>query len=237
MLYKSSGSVITLNFIGFIIDGSGHRLKRDEARACKNAFFILCFEAMSSPELAAAREAVATDIDALIYMRVNSATPIKTLSERADKLLQVVQEANGQKFVTRRFSRDAISVIEESGLSFTEAWRAMYKQFGNAGINIVPSYLLATEEPYPLTAVGKYLENGQSLIGAPTALKVRLADNLGKMLRGRYMLHPQMLNRDMFMFDSTEDGSVEAFLVDLDPIMMPRPNVAHINIFPGRALI
>lgn len=188
-----------------------------------------------SPELLVARQAVASDIDTLIHSRVSTAAPIETLSDRGDKLLEVVQEANGQKFVTRRFSRDAISRIEMGGLSFTEAWQAMHKKFGDAGIKIVPSHLLATEEPYPFTVVSKYLENGQPLIEAPTQTKIELANNLGKTLRGRYMLQPAMLNPDMFMVDNSEDGSLEAYIVDLDPLIIPRPIVANVELYPWRA--
>lgn len=181
------------------------------------------------PELLVVRQAVASDIDALIHMRVISAVPIETFSDRGNKLLQVVQEANGQKFVARRFSRKAISDVEVGGLSFTEAWKAMHEQFGDAGVNIVPSHLLATEEPYPFMVVSKYLENGQPLIEAPTQTKIELAENLGRMLRGRYMLHPQMLNPDMFMVELTQDGTGEAYLVDLDPFMMPSPDIENLE--------
>ena len=197
---------------------------------------IYSFENMSTKELRDARQGIADDIGALINARLEAAIPLETLSDRGDKLLQVVQEANGQKLVIRRFTADAVSVIEDNGLGFDDAWKAMHKQFIDAGIVVLPSQLLVTEGEYPFTVVATYLENGQALIEGSLKLKMELAYKLGKMLRGRYMLHPQMLNEDMFMIETANDESEEVYLIDLDPIMMPRPITTNIAIFPGRQL-
>ena len=47
----------------------------------------------------------------ILHTRVEAAEPVETLSDRGNKLVQVVEEEGGQRFVTRSYTGEAVSEI------------------------------------------------------------------------------------------------------------------------------
>lgn len=178
---------------------------------------------MISNELLDARQGIADDVNGLIHKRITESVPVLTLSPREDKVLEVRQDINGNQFVVRAFSADAISQMEREHMSFAEAWGEMHEIFANAGIRVLPSHLLETSGDYPYTVVSEYLDDGQELLDAPTEAKIALAQALGNLFRGgRYVASLEMFNRGMFLVSPDEVGTPTPFLVDVDPRIIPR---------------
>lgn len=166
-------------------------------------------------------QAVADDMQALLIARVASAEPIEVLSRRDDKLLQVVEETDGRRFVTRSYTNDGVKDVEEFDLDFYEAWNAMHEVFRTSGLNVLPSFLLKTEGQYPITVVSEYLPNSKPVIGASLETKIDIAKGMGNIIKpsSKCRLGLDMLNRDMFRVVDNEDGTETAYLVDVDPRM------------------
>lgn len=174
-----------------------------------------------SYELGEVRQAIVNNVDAIIHSRIANAIPVETLSQRGGKLLQVVQEQNGQRFVTRSFTPDAVNYVERGDMTFTGAWRAMHDVFNQAGIEILPSHLLEAQGEFPFIAVSEYIDTNESLKDMPTELKVKLAQGFGQLVNPSNEIFPslEMINRNMFMPTTRQDGTQCVYLVDLDPLL------------------
>ena len=181
---------------------------------------------MSDIEKLSAYQSLADDLSSLIHSRIEAATPVEVLSQRGDKILQVVEEANGQRFVTRSFHEDAVRYIEGRGTSFTEAWDAMHSTFSGVGIEILPSSLLRQEGEYPFIAVSEYIPEEEDMTDVSTETKKALAYSLGQLLKPEnpYLPAPEMVNRGMFQPIKQEDGSLRVVMVDTDPHMIDNPS-------------
>ncbi len=169
-------------------------------------------------------QAFADDLGAFIHARITSATPIETLSERGDKLLQVMQEPDGQTFVTRSFTESAVREVEKTRMDFVEAWDAMHSVFRDAGIDIVPSYLLAGQGKYPFIVVSEHVTNVQPIDTAPTEVKKDLVERFGQLIqpnRDGFFISPQMINKDMFQLVLNKEGVPRVTLIDTDPHILP----------------
>lgn len=168
-------------------------------------------------------QGLANSMNEMLYARVAAATPVEVLSMYDDKLLQVVEEADGRRFVTRSYTPEAVRVIEGNyGLDFRTAWEAMHEAFSGVGIDIVPSRLIETDGEHPFVVVSEYLDDGESLSTASTKDKIAVANGLGKLLatEGDYVPAPEMVREDMFMVVQ-RDGKVKVLLADIDPLMAP----------------
>lgn len=166
-------------------------------------------------------QTLADGLSNLLYSRITAATPIEVLSTHDNKLLQVVETADGEKFVTRSYTPEAVNEIEYNyGLDFERAWEKMQEAFADVDLEIVPSRLIKTEGEYPFIIVSEYLEDARPLSAAPTETKVAVATGLGKLLgtSGRYMPAPAMIRHDMFMVVE-RNGEAKALLTDVDPLV------------------
>jgi len=164
-------------------------------------------------------QAIADGLNALALGRIASATSVEVLSTRGDKLLQVVEEADDSKVVTRSFTRHAIAQSEWYGLNFKQAWQNMHDVFTGDGVGVVRSSLLTSSGEYPYIAVSEYVTEDMSLRDASTELKVKLARHMGGWLKPTAEQRPalEMLNEHMFTVVEDEDGSQTALLLDVDP--------------------
>lgn len=179
---------------------------------------------MTDFETVGEHQAFANDLGVLIHERIVHATPIEVLSSRGDKLLQVLQEPDGATFVTRSFSDMAVGHIEQRRMGFQEAWDAMHEVFADAGLEVVPSHLLAANGRYPFVAVSEHVVDGVPLVDAPTETKMELAESFAKLIqpnRSGYFIAPEMINAGMFTVVSREEGEHKVMLLDTDPHILP----------------
>jgi len=179
---------------------------------------------MSDFETTPLNQVVADNMQALVHCRLAQAKPVEILSDRGDKLLQVMEEANGQRFVKRSFGNGAVYYIERHGLSFNESWDAMHTVFSSIGAPVVKSVLFKKEGEYPYVAISKYLAEKVPVSSAPLKVKKKLAHGLGQMLKGvrGYMPAPEMVNGEMFQV-TEQDGNPTVVLIDVDPYMVKKP--------------
>lgn len=180
---------------------------------------------MSDTEMLGAYQHLADDMSSLIHSRIAAATPIEVLSQRGDKLLQVVEESDGQRFVTRSFQEDAVKHVEGRGMTFVEAWEAMHIVFSDVGIDVMPNTLYEQEGEYPFTAVSEYLPDEVDMIDVPTETKKAIAYSLGQLLKAEstYLPAPEMVNGGMFQPVRQQDGSLRVVMVDVDPHIIKNP--------------
>lgn len=166
-------------------------------------------------------QALADGMNELLYQQVLAAKPVELLSTHDDKILQVVETRDGERFVTRSYTPEAVSIIEQNyGLGFRAAWEGMHEAFSDAGLEVVPSRLIETEGEYPFIVVSEYLEEAQPLATAPTEVKQDIARGLGDMLTGNcyFTPTPEMIREDMFLVVERNDEP-RALLVDVDPLV------------------
>ena len=163
-------------------------------------------------------QALVDGMNTLALGRIAAATPIEVLSTRGDKLLQVVQEYDGRRFVTRSFTDEAVR-NSEHGLDFRQAWDAMHEVFSGDGVAVVPSILLTAGGEYPFIAVSEHITDSIPVIEAPTSLKIKLATHLGGLLKPQSGYTPtlEMVNAGMFTVIKDDRGEYKALMVDVDP--------------------
>ncbi|HZL08258.1 MAG TPA: hypothetical protein VFC50_03630 [Candidatus Dormibacteraeota bacterium] len=169
-----------------------------------------------------ATQLLADDLTAVLKERIIAAEPVELLSDRGDKVLQVVQEADGQSFVTRSFTDKAVDEIEgQAGATMLEAWDIMQGALSEARIPVIRGFLLESIGNYPYVAISEHLPDVQPLAAAPTEVKEEVAQGLGRLMTvdgvaGRV---PSMdiLNEDMFGVTRDEQGNPVAKFIDLDP--------------------
>jgi hypothetical protein len=171
-------------------------------------------------------------LDLTIRDRIAAARPVERLGLKPNILLQVVEEPDGNKFVTRSFSRQAVDYMEREGQTFDEAWVAMQDIFGQAAIPLVRTGIAINETEqatgYPIVMVSEYLPDAQPLIGASTQTKVDLAKKLPGLFRksdGR-MISAEVFRADMFKVVSDESANEQAVMIDVDPHMI-RPLMGY----------
>lgn len=165
-------------------------------------------------------------LDSYITERVSAAEHLDWLSHKGkDGALEVVQEADGRKFVRRSFSRTGISNVEDCGLDFPEAWETMQDIYRNAGISIVRTGL-AVHQPqrtteHPIVMVSELLEDSKPLAEASTQTKINLATKLPGLFAdsGSYTLRADAIRPDMFRVVSNDKGLEEVVMVDVDPLL------------------
>lgn len=153
--------------------------------------------------------------------RLAAATPVGVLSDRGDKLLEVLEEPSGERFVRRSFSSAAVSDMEGwSGLEFGRVWHTMNELFAGENVRLVPSSLIYTgSEEYPYVVVSEYIEDGVDLRDAPLESKKAAVRGLGQALIGNrsYVPSPEVIQDHMFQVVERNDGEPEVLLLDVDP--------------------
>jgi hypothetical protein len=187
---------------------------------------------MADNELLRARQEIADDVNELIHLHLAESKPVRHLSPPGgENVLQLMEDSNGYQYVIRAFTPIAVeNMANRARMTFTEAWEEMHDIFDDVGIRIVPSHLLETTGEYPFTVVSAYLSEGQDLIDAPTEAKVQLARSLANLLKpGRFIPSREMFNQGAFMVSPDENGASTAFLVDVDPRIIPRFTVGSID--------
>lgn len=139
--------------------------------------------------------------------------------------LKVMELGEGQKFVTRDYSRRDIDFLNrKNGVDFAESWAIMHEMYGRAGINIVPSFAIDHRDASKdkgLTVVSEYLQTATPLSEADTKPKQELAYKLGKLMHDprRYSPALETLRPDMFhATNTTERASI--LLTDVDPFVV-----------------
>jgi hypothetical protein len=177
---------------------------------------------MATPSFQKGHQALADSMNEVLHARVGAARPVEVLSTH-DKLLQIVEAEDGERFVTRSYTPEAIAGIENNySFGFRVAWRGMHEAFADAGLEVVRSGLIETKGEHPFIVVSEYLENGQPLASASTETKLAVATGLGKLLttEGYFIPAPEMVRDDMFMVVERE-GEETAVLTDVDPLVTP----------------
>ncbi len=161
--------------------------------------------------------------------RVEAAEPIETLSERGDKLLQVVETEDDQLLVTRNYTEAAVADIERGlfvwDAHFPDAWNMMQRSMAAAEIPVVQSVLLENVNEYPFVIVSEYIE-GTPLPAAPQEVKQEAAHGLGRLMlvnpNKGFVPHTTVINKDMFIVGE-RDGRQTAILTDVDPYIHIKP--------------
>ena len=187
---------------------------------------------MIDNELLTARQGIADSVNELVHLQIAESKPVRHLSPPGgENVLQLMEVPSGHQYVARAFTPDAIdNMAYRANMSFPEAWQEMHDIFGDAGIRVVPSHLLETPGEHPFTVVSAYLSEGQDLIDAPTEAKVQLAKGLANLLKpSRCLASLEMFNQGAFMVSPDENGTPTAFLVDVDPRIIPRFTVGSVD--------
>lgn len=161
--------------------------------------------------------------------RVLNAQPLELLSNRDDKLVEVVRDINGSSFVRRSYSQAAVHMFERVGIPFTEAWGQMHHIFGAVDVKVVPSILLhpsAGESEFPVVVASEYLENDNIAVSSTDA-KIQIATSLGAIPYGSGKFLPgfEIFMPDMFRVGMDNTGIERLVLVDIDPYLSDRRNV------------
>ncbi len=166
-------------------------------------------------------EKCAIGFENLLRKRVKEATPVKLLSAH-DKVVEVVEDINGRRFVRRIYHKEALDDIGIGGLDFDEAWEGMHKMFAKANIRIVPSFVL--KDGGVITVVSEYLEGAKALSESSLESKKHVARGLGELIHSspHYLPTGAMLQRDMFHVVEDSAGTERVYLTDVDPYVFPR---------------
>ncbi len=177
----------------------------------------------------AAREAIVTNLDSVISQRIESATLVAVLSQKDDRRLRLIQEANGSRFVIREYTADGVKYIERSGRPFAETWKDTQQMYQAAGINTVRSALLESHDSIdtPISIVSEFIGDLRPVIEAPAELKRDLAEKMGNLLSSssEFLPHPEILFADLFHFVPGEEDNGTIVLTDLDPIVTDKERV------------
>lgn len=187
---------------------------------------------MVDNELLKARQGIADGVNELIHLRIDESKPVRHLSPPSgENVLQLMEGPNGYQYVTRAFTTNAVEdMAYRAHMPFPEAWEEMHDIFGSAGISIVPSYLLETTGDHSFTIVSAFLAESQDLIDAPTEAKVQLAKGLVNLLKpSRYIPSLEMFNQGAFVVSPDGIGVPTAFLVDIDPRIIPRFTIGAVD--------
>lgn len=161
------------------------------------------------------------DLKTILKGRVLNAQTIELLSDRDDKLVEIVRDINDTRFVRRSYSQSAFGVFERRSIPFLEALAEMLHIFEGAGIEVVPYMLLQpspVESRFPVVIATEYLENDMAT--ASTDAKVQLAAALGAIPSVPSEFHPgiEIFSSDMFRVRRDENGE-SLVLVDIDPYL------------------
>lgn len=160
------------------------------------------------------------NVNRFIQKLVTEAKSVRLLSDRNDKTVELVVDANGNRFVRRTYSSKAIAEIaDKPGLTFESVWKEMNTVFSRAGVKIVPSFILSAS-PDKVVVVSSYLDDARPVLAAPTDEKEQLAEGLGRLVDSQsndFFPALQMFLPDAFHTTKGEDGHDMIMLTDVDP--------------------
>lgn len=173
---------------------------------------------------------VTESMDPELYARVEDAITFNRLSDDASKLLEVVEERDGERFVTRCYTPDAVQKMEMRGhswgdLEFPEVWSVFRAAFSRANVPTVPSVLLEDVKDYQFVIVSDYIQDDIPVAKAPTEIKQEVAANTGRLVTaqgGRLIRHPlsqEIMQDGMFMIAPAEDEQLAVTFTDMDPLL------------------
>lgn len=163
-------------------------------------------------------------LEASVRQRVLHAQSIELLSNRNDKLVEVVGDIGGARFIRRSYGQPEVARIEQVGLTFGEAWKKMHEIFGGVGIGMVSSivfYPFSSESQFPVVVASEYVE-GVDIISAGVEIKTALATSLGNILLqpGKYRPSFESFAHDMFKVRKDKAGIERLVLIDPDPYLV-----------------
>ncbi len=158
--------------------------------------------------------------------RLAAASPVEVLSEHDDRILEVLEEPDGSRFVRRGFTPAAVRHVGRRGLDFHEAWEGMEDTYAAAGIGMVRSFAFEQEGgEHPFIVVGEYVPDAVDVKDLPVESKVELMQGLGKLLRPEAEFWPSLegIRADTFKGVKQEDGTYNVVVMDTDPFVVPAP--------------
>lgn len=172
--------------------------------------------------LTQARGEFAANFQNSFKQRVLNAEPVRLLSDRDDKLVEVVRDSVGQQFVRRSYSQTAVSKVEQIGLDFNQSWGTFRTTYSLAGIDVVPSVVFhpnRAESDYPVVMASEYIKDS-TIREASEPAKVKLASGLGRLLgdsTNKFYPSAETYRPDMFRVEKDKSGEDRFVLVDIDP--------------------
>ena len=170
------------------------------------------------------------NVDARMHILAREAKPIQNLSDIDDKLVQVVMDANGNKAVRRVYGPDTLESFNLKSDSFETAWNKMNKTFTQAGVEVVPSFVLTSRSSGAIV-ISNFLEDARDIKYAPTEKKEKFAESLGKLSRPQsndFFPDIKMFSASSFQTTRGEDGKDKIVLTGVDP---------YANFIPGAELM
>ncbi|HEX5744417.1 MAG TPA: hypothetical protein VFX84_03125 [Candidatus Saccharimonadales bacterium] len=161
--------------------------------------------------------------------RLAAASPVEDLSVHSDRILQVMEEPDGSRFVRRGFTDEGVSYVQRSGLSFREAWEGMEDTYAAVGVDVVPSFIFEQEGEHSFVVISEYVPDAVDVSELPTEEKVKLVQGLGKLFKPEAEYWPSLeaLRADTFKGVEQEDGTFRVLMMDTDPFVIPAPSLAR----------
>lgn len=170
------------------------------------------------------QQRLANNLSAILHKENVSGRPIKLFSDRDDKKVEVIQGRNGTS-VRRTYDKKAVDDIQQTGMSFRQAWDGMHSDFWTAGLNIVSSFIAPTSRPDDsIRIISMHLEDARPVSEASTYAKKGLAVALGTLAHSSRVVFPrhEMLRPDMFVKTQNVFGDELIVLTDVDPYLVRR---------------
>jgi hypothetical protein len=156
------------------------------------------------------------------------------LSTRGGKDVRLRQTREGETYVLRRYSPEAITGIAGRPRTFQRKLEEMQEAFGLNGIDLVQHLLIHDEEStsFPLAIVTEHIEKVNPLRHAHVSTKERVAKALGNLAsdpdhQNDIFIGGTMIMPDMFHVGAAPDGAEQVTLIDIDP------KVTEIGSLPG----
>jgi hypothetical protein len=168
-------------------------------------------------------EQLGRDVHLALAKRLGVASVLNLLSDRDSKLLSIMQEPDGRKFVMRAFEHGAERQFGGSfftpDLSFEEGLSAMINMYQSVGLDVVKSSLLPAAKDTQVTVISEYMPNLISVDDATLQAKKKAVNGLGRLLDPSipYLPAPDALVCDLFMYHTDEYGEEQPIIVDIDP--------------------
>lgn len=164
---------------------------------------------------------LASNIGAVMHHRALESRVVRLLSDSHEKIVELVEDTDGNRVVRRTYQAGAWG-ISRSKASFKTSWNNMLRDFGKAGINIVPSFIYSTNND-AIVIASQYLHDARPIIDASTESKVEFAKSLGVLMIQTRDFFPdiQMFMADMAHVTKGQDEKDKIILTDIDPYEAP----------------
>lgn len=192
---------------------------------------------MSSPNHAGYFQALATEPADVLREKVIGANPVELLSNRFDKVLEVVEGDDGGMFVRRSYEPGGVSDVLGRLPDFSTAWNHLNMLMDRAEIDVVPSVLIPGADRHPYIIASEYMPDAVNVKDASKETKIETARALGRLFVASgeegYIPELGMLDHEMFLVETGEDDTSVVKLADVDPRLKPTAghNDAHAQLF------